>query len=61
MTQALRPSESYTTQLVFDLPPGARKPRLLIASPTNPAWVGLLLVGEENGLLHKKVFFCLPA
>lgn len=57
MTQPLRPGESYTTQIVFDLPDDARHPRLLISSPTNPTWIGSLLIGDENSLLHKKVFF----
>jgi hypothetical protein len=57
MTQALRPGEFYTTQIVFDLPADARHPRLLISSPTNPTWIGRLLIGDENSLFHKKVFF----
>lgn len=61
MTQPLRPGESYTTQLVFELPPFALNPRLLIASPTQPAWLGLLLIGDENSFLHKKVFLRLAA
>lgn len=54
LTQPLRPGESYTTQLVFDLPADSREPRL---------WVGddfafaHLLIGHESSLFHKKVFF----
>ncbi len=57
MTQPLRPGDSYMTQIVFDLPHDARHPRLLISSPTNPTWIGRLLIGDENSLFHKKVFF----
>jgi hypothetical protein len=61
MTEPLRPGESYTTQVVFDLPPGARNPRLLIESPTNPRWIGFLLIGDEGSLFHKKVFLGLES
>jgi hypothetical protein len=57
MTQPLWPGESYMTQIVFDLPHDARHPRLLISSRTTPAWIGRLLIGDENSLFHKKVFF----
>ncbi len=56
LTTPLRPGESYTTKLVFDLPSGARNPRLLIESPTNPKWLGRVLIGDEDSLFHKKVF-----
>jgi hypothetical protein len=54
LARALRPGESYTTTFVFDLPAGARRPRLFVG---NAAGVELLLIGHENSLLHKKVFF----
>lgn len=56
LTTPLRPGESYTTRLVFDLPSGARNPRLLVESPTNPKWLGRVLIGDEDSLFHKKVF-----
>ncbi|HEV3252825.1 MAG TPA: hypothetical protein VG033_00350 [Candidatus Acidoferrales bacterium] len=61
LTQPLRPGESYTTRLVFDLPPGTRNPRLLIESPVEPDWLGRVLIGDEGSLFHKKVFLRLPA
>ena len=61
MTEPLRPGESFTTHVVFDLPPGARNPRLLIESPTYPSWIGLLLIGDEGSLFHKKVFLGLES
>jgi hypothetical protein len=55
----LRPGESYITQLVFDLPEGARSPRLLIHSPAQPVWLGFFLIGDEESLFHRKVFLAL--
>jgi Domain of unknown function (DUF4352) len=56
MTQELQPGESYETQLVFDVPPGARGLKLLVSSPTEPAWLGRFLIGDEDSILHKKVY-----
>jgi Domain of unknown function (DUF4352) len=56
MTEPLRPGESYSTALVFDLPPGVQGLNLLVASPTNPGWIGRLLIGDEGSILHKKVY-----
>ncbi len=57
LTQALRPGESYTTGLVFDLPADARNPRLLI---TDADFVTRFLIGHEGSPLHKKIYFALP-
>ena len=54
LSRALRPGESYTTSFVFDLPAGARRPRLFVGDAPG---VELLLIGHENSLLHRKVFF----
>jgi hypothetical protein len=54
LTQSLRPGESYTTNLVFDLPEGARNPRLFIADADI---VTNFLIGHENSPLHKKIYF----
>jgi hypothetical protein len=56
LTNALRPGESYLTPLVFELPPGASGLKLLIASPTQPEWLGRVLIGDEGSILHKKVY-----
>jgi hypothetical protein len=61
MTQPLRPAESFISKLVFDLPADYRNPRLLIQSPSNPHWIGAILIGDEESVLHKKVFLALPA
>ncbi|HEX8073139.1 MAG TPA: hypothetical protein VF546_24540 [Pyrinomonadaceae bacterium] len=57
-TTPLRPGESYTTELVFDLPADVRSPRLLIREGEA---VTRLIIGHENSPLHKKTEFELPA
>jgi hypothetical protein len=56
LTTPLRPGESYITSLVFDLPSGVSGLKLLVASPTNPGWLGHVLIGDESSVLHKKVY-----
>ncbi len=53
----LRPGESYTTDLVFDLPPSAHATRLLI---TENLAVAPFIVSHENSLFHRKTWFRLP-
>ena len=50
----LLPGESYTTELVFDLPPEARDPVLLLneSSPETR-----FIIGHENSPLHKVTEF----
>jgi hypothetical protein len=50
----LRPGESYTTELVFDLPTGARDARLLVNESDLPT---RFIIGHENSPLHKKTEF----
>jgi hypothetical protein len=59
MMQPLRPGESYVSRLVFDVPPSVTNPRLLIASPTNPRWIGAVLIGNEESVGHKKILLAL--
>lgn len=54
LTRALRPGESYTTTLVFEVPSGVREPRLLL---TEDDAVTRLLIGHENSLLHRPIPF----
>ncbi|HET7151293.1 MAG TPA: DUF4352 domain-containing protein [Candidatus Acidoferrum sp.] len=58
LTQALRPGESYTTDLVFDVPKDARGLRLLITEDDPET---RFVIGHENSLLHKKIYFDLGA
>lgn len=60
LTAPLRPGESYVTQLVFDIPPGASGLKLLVASPSSPAWLDRLVIGAEESIFHKKVYLRLP-
>lgn len=54
ITEALRPGESYTTDFVFDVPKDARGLRLLITEDDPET---RLVIGHENSLLHKKIYF----
>lgn len=58
LTRPLVPGESYSADVVFDLPAGARDLRLEIASLVPPTW---LVIGHENSFLHKKTTFRLDA
>jgi len=53
----LKPADSYTTQLEFNVPKDATGLRLLLN--TVPSWPDKLVIGDENSLLHKKTFFAL--
>jgi hypothetical protein len=53
----LRPAESYTTQLIFQVPRDAGGLRLLIG--TAPAWPDHVVIGDENSWLHQKTYFAL--
>ncbi len=53
----LKPAESYTTQLEFNLPKDATGLRLLIN--TTPQWPDRIVIGDENSLLHKKTYFAI--
>ena len=54
MSTPLRPGESYTTTVVFDLPPDVKNPTLLI---NEGEWITQLVIGHENSLLHQKTKF----
>lgn len=54
MAEALRPGESYTTNLVFDVPKSARGLRLLLIEDDPET---RFVIGHENSLLHKKIYF----
>lgn len=58
LTQPLRPGESYTTVLVFDLPADARYPRLLI---TDADEILRAVIGHERSPFHKKIYFGLAS
>ncbi|HVF49756.1 MAG TPA: hypothetical protein VNA19_06705 [Pyrinomonadaceae bacterium] len=53
-TTPLRPGESYTTLLVFDLPDDIENPRLLI---NDGELMTRFIIGHENSPLHRKTQF----
>ena len=50
----LRPGESYTTDVAFDLPSDAKNATLLLKESD---WITHLVIGHENSPLHKKTSF----
>ena len=54
LTNPLRPRESYTTDIAFDLPVNAKPTTMLISED---AWETHFVIGHENSLLHKKTRF----
>ena len=58
MAESLRPGESYITDIVFDVPKNARGLRLLLIEDDPET---RFIVGHENSLLHKKIYFDVEA
>jgi hypothetical protein len=56
LSRELRPGESYTTTLVFDLPERVRRPRLFLGDTPG---LEIFLIDHENSLFHKKIYFAL--
>ena len=56
LSRELRPGESYTTALVFDVPDSARGLRLFLGDPPG---VESCRIDHENSGLHKKTCFAL--
>lgn len=54
LTNPLRPAESYTTDIAFDLPLNAKPAKVFICEN---AWETRFVIGHENSLLHKKTRF----
>jgi hypothetical protein len=54
LTTPLRPGESYTSEIVFDLPAHAKASTLLI---NEGEWETRLVIGHENSLLHRQARF----
>jgi hypothetical protein len=59
LRRSLVPGESFTTDLVFDLPIGLEEPKLLITQRTYLP--DHLMIGWENSFFHKKVYFRIGA
>ena len=58
LTAPLRPGESYTTEVVFDLPAEVKSATLLI---NEGEFVTHFIIGHENSFLHAKTRFQLGA
>ena len=54
LTNPLRPGESYTTDLVFDLPVDVKSATLLM---NEGDWITHLVIGHENSPMHKQTRF----
>ena len=57
LVTALKPADSYTTELEFNVPKDATGLRLLLN--TTPGWPDRIVIGDENSWLHKKTYFSL--
>jgi hypothetical protein len=55
----LKPSDSYTTQLASEVPPTANPKNLRLLITSTPGWPDLVVIGDENSLLHHKTYFAL--
>ena len=58
LTMPLRPGQSYTTDLVFDVGKDSRGLRLLLTEDDPES---RLVIGHENSFLHKKIYFGLDS
>ena len=54
LTTPLRPGETYTTEIAFDLPSDTKNATLLL---NESDWITHLVIGHENSPLHKKTSF----
>ena len=54
LTTPLKPGGSYTTEVVFDLPPDAKAATLLV---NEGEWETHFVIGHENSPLHRKTRF----
>jgi len=54
LTTPLRPGETYTTEVAFDLPSDTKNATLLL---NESDWITHLVIGHENSPLHKKTSF----
>ena len=54
LSEALRPGETYTSKLVFDLPAEIANPTMLL---NESGWLTRFIIGHENSPLHRKTRF----
>ncbi len=58
LSQELRPGDSYTTTLLFDLPVATTPANLLVEDAD---WINTLVIGSEESPWHGKVLLPVPA
>lgn len=59
LQRSIVPGQSFTADLVFDLPVGVEEPKLLITQRT--ILPDRLMIGSENSFFHGKVYFRIAA
>ena len=57
LRRKLTPGESYTTDIVFEVPPAAKDLRLVLRNDDPES---TFIIGHENSLFHGKTMFRLP-
>ncbi len=60
LEQEIPPGGSYTVRVVFDVPPEARRPRLLVDQGAALKFPEIVLIGDEGSMLHRKTWLALP-
>jgi hypothetical protein len=45
---------------VFDLPSGTQNAKLQLETIASPSWIGKLVIGDEDSILHKKTLLAVP-
>jgi hypothetical protein len=58
LSESLRPGESYTTTMLFDLPNTAVPVHLVVE---DSEWINTLVIGSEESPWHGKTLLALPA
>jgi|SRR5579864_5928062 len=59
LSQALRPGESYVTDIVFDVPVNLRNPHFFIGDDLG--FPNTMLIGHEDSYFHRKIYLALNA
>jgi hypothetical protein len=51
----IEPGDAFTTKLAYELPTAASSVKVVIDE--GPPWLTAVIIGDENGLLHKKAVY----
>jgi hypothetical protein len=52
------PGESYSTKLAFEIPAAVRAVKVVVEE--GPPWLTVAIIGDEDGILHKKAVYPMP-